>query len=132
MNVRILILEDDLETLTKLLGGLTLFEDQLNQKISVTVLSEYWQVEEHLNKSSKEKFAFILLDRDCKIGGSFHILDLEKFKNSTIIGISSVPRYNQELREKGINLIVDKDYNNLADFASKVIDLIKHNLGNYA
>lgn len=126
--MRILILEDDLETLSKLLGGLTLLENQLNQKISVTVFSEYWQVEEYINKSSKEQFEIILLDRDCKIGGSFHILDLDKFKNSTVIGISSVPRYNQELREKGINLMVDKDYKNLNVFASKVIDLVRRNI----
>ncbi len=123
--MRILILEDDLETLSKLLERLTRLEGELEKKISVTIFSEYWQVEEHLNSGSRERFDFILLDRDCKLGGSFHILDLEKFPGAVVIGISSVPRYNQELRAKGAKLIVDKDYNRLDEFADEVTKLIR-------
>ncbi|MFA6129294.1 MAG: hypothetical protein WC699_18485 [Bacteroidales bacterium] len=123
--MRILILEDDLGTLTKLLEYLARLENSLDLKVSVTVFSEFWQVEEHLNSGTKEKFDFILLDRDCKIGGSFHILNLDKFPEAVVIGISSVPRYNQELRDKGIKLIVDKDYNKLDEFAQKVMLLIR-------
>lgn len=108
---------------------LTKLEDKLSKKISVTIFSEYWQVEEHLNTETKEKFDFILLDRDCKLGGSFHILDLSRFPSSIIIGISSVPNYNQELRNKGVKLIVDKDYNKLDEFANKVIQTIESQLG---
>lgn len=40
----------------------------------------------------------ILLDRDCKIAGSFHILDIEKFGVHKIISILSTPR-DEELEE---------------------------------
>ena len=121
-------MEDDLESLTKLMEQLTHMEDEVSQKVSVTVFSEYWQVEEHLNAGGREKFDFILLDRDCKIGGSFHVLDLGMFPSATVIGISSVPKYNQELRNKGINLIVEKDYDRLAEFASKVAAIIRQSI----
>ena len=130
--MRILILEDDLETLTKLFENLTRLENDISKQISITVYSEYRQVEEHLNTGTKERFDFILLDRDCKLGGSFHVLDLNKFSSSIIIGISSVPKYNQELREKGVKLIVDKDYKQLDKFAGEVIQTIKQNLINIA
>ena len=123
-----MILEDNLETLSNLLMGLTKLENELEQKISVTVFSEFWQVEEHLNRSGKEKFDFVLLDRDCKLGGSFHILDLDKYSHSVIIGISSVPRYNQELAAKGVKNIVGKDYNDLANFTDRVMSLIRSNV----
>lgn len=53
--VKILILEDDLEAISKLLGKLALLENQhTNQGLSIStvVLSEYQQVEELINKSS--------------------------------------------------------------------------------
>jgi hypothetical protein len=122
---RILILEDDLETLACLLKELYLLEERLGQKVAVTIFSEYWQVEDYLNTSPKEKFEIILLDRDCKAGGSFHVLDFEKFKEAQIIGISSIPKYNQDLLEKGITKIVHKDYQNLKTFSLKVTTLIE-------
>lgn len=125
---RILILEDDLETLTTLLKYFTRLEKIIEndrKDIAVTVFSEYWQVEDYLNVSPREKFDVILLDRDCKAGGSFHALDLKRFKDSEIIGISSIPEYNEELRKKGIKRIVFKDYQNLEDFSFKVMGLIK-------
>lgn len=125
---RILILEDDLETLATLLKYLTRLEkiiEKDGKDIAVTILSEYWQVEEHINSSTTEKFDVILLDRDCKAGGSFHALDLNKYKEAEIIGISSIPEYNDQLQAKGIQKIVFKDYQNLDDFAFKVIGLIE-------
>jgi len=126
--MRILILEDDLETLTKLLDHLTHLEDNLQTNIAVTVFSEYWQVEEHLNQGTKEKFDFVLLDRDCKLGGSFHVLDLKKFPASTIIGISSNPEYNKELLAKGVKITVNKDYQHLDNFAEEVIRIFRKNM----
>lgn len=125
---RILILEDDLETLATLLKHFTLLEKRIQNEgrdIAVTVLSEYWQVEEHINPSTTEKFDVILLDRDCKAGGSFHALDLNKYKDSEIIGISSIPEYNDQLKKQGITKIVWKDHQNLDDFAIKVSSLIE-------
>ena len=122
---RILILEDDLETLSYLLKELYLLEEKSNQEIAITTFSEYWQVEDYLNTNPKEKFDIILLDRDCKAGGSFHTLDFKKFKDSQIIAISSVPKYNQELTDKGIKRIVHKDYQNLEAFSLKISTLIE-------
>ncbi len=125
---RILILEDDLETLATLLKYLTRLEkiiEKDGKDIAVTILSEYWQVEEHINSSTTEKFDVILLDRDCKAGGSFHALDLNKYKDSEIIGISSIPEYNDQLKKLGITRIVWKDHQNLDDFAIKVIGLVE-------
>jgi hypothetical protein len=122
---RILILEDDLETLGKLINQIERLEKSQETVLSVSVFSEYWQVVDYLNINPREKFDVILLDRDCKKGGSFHVLNIEKFKPATIIGISSVPEYNQKLKELGITQTVDKNYNELDTFARTVGSLVE-------
>ncbi|OIP58155.1 MAG: hypothetical protein COX79_01800 [Candidatus Levybacteria bacterium CG_4_10_14_0_2_um_filter_36_16] len=121
-DIRILLLEDDVETLSLLLQCLYKlqkhFEDRLS--IAITVLSEYTQVEEYLNKVSRNVFDIILLDRDCFASGSFHVLDFNKYPPNKIIGISSIPPYNQELEAKGVKRIVWKDYQNLHAFVEQV------------
>ncbi len=133
-TIRILILEDDLETLARLFKGLAQLEDRYADKglsISTIVLSEYQDVEGLINKSSMD-FDVILLDRDCKIGGSFHILDIDKFGADKIISISSVPQYNEETKLRGVTKIVHKDYSDLDKFADEVIrqidTMVKGNL----
>jgi hypothetical protein len=122
--IKLLILEDDLETISKILEELAKLENKLvNEKgieISTIVLSESPQVENLVNKNPTLNFDVILLDRDCKIGGSFHNLDIQRFGTNKIIGISSVPEYNEELVRQGVTKIVHKDYKNLNDFAKKV------------
>lgn len=121
-------MEDDLEALSELLGRLSKLEDKLanqNKDIAVTVFSEYTQVEDYINKSDNSVFDIILLDRDCKVGGSFHVLNLEKFDKDKVISISSVPEYNEQAKEKGIMRIVHKDYENLDQFADKVIQNVE-------
>lgn len=128
-TVRILILEDDLRTLAILLQKLSLLEKELRDKdIGVTILSEYSQVEEYLNKAEKNIYDIILLDRDCKACGSFHCLDFGKYKQSKIISISSVPDYNEQAKQKGVKSIVFKDYSNLDEFADKVLEEIKNKI----
>src|SRR3989344_4357643 len=95
-TIRILILEDDLETLSLIFEKLHLLEEKLANSekpkdFSVVTLSEYTQVEEFINKSQKFDFDVILLDRDCKAGGSFHVLDIERFGADKIISIPSIP-----------------------------------------
>lgn len=126
-TVRILILEDDLETLSVLLSKFNSLEKKLSwgsNDIAVTVLSEYTQVEEYIN-NTKMPFDIILLDRDCKAGGSFHTLNFDKFDVDKIISISSVPEYNENAKLKGVTRIVYKDYKDLENFANKVIDEIQ-------
>lgn len=123
---RILILEDDLKTLSALLDKLSKLEEQNNSfDFAVTTLSEYTQVEEYVNKKQDNDFDIILLDRDCKACGSFHVLDFDKFNVNKIISISSVPDYNELARKKGITKIVYKDYEKLDEFSDKVIEEIK-------
>lgn len=121
---RILILEDDLKTLSLLLDRLSELEHDLSytgKQIAVTVLSEYTQVENYINSADKVSFDVILLDRDCKVGGSFHVLDFTKFDPKKIIAISSVPEYNELLKGKGITKMVWKDYSNPSVFVEKVM-----------
>ena len=125
-TIRILILEDDLETLSLLLKKLHLLEDKLadsptTKDFSIVTLSEYIQVEEFINNSKNIDFDVILLDRDCKAGGSFHILDIERFGADKIISISSIPEYNEEAKARGVTKVVFKDYSNLNDFSEKVV-----------
>ena len=130
-TIRLLILEDDLETLSKLFVKLTGLENKyaennLRKDFSVVVLSEYTQVEDYINNNPKANFDIILLDRDCKVGGSFHVLDLERFGVDKVISISSIPQYNEEARKKGITKIVHKDFQDLDNFADKVVSFIEH------
>lgn len=118
--LRILILEDDLETVYKLVECLNSLQNTLNLDIGTTVLSDYYQVEDYLNKAEKNVFDVVLLDRDCFSGGSFHVLDFSKYPIEKIIGISSTPPYNEELKEKGVSRIVHKDYQNLDRFIEEV------------
>lgn len=117
--VRVLILEDDLETLS------VIFKVLARTKIDFIpiVLSTYEQVEKLINPS-KMVFDLILLDRDCAFGGSFHILDIEKFGVDKIIAISSVPEYNDQLRQKGVSKVILKNYANLDEFSKKVVNAI--------
>lgn len=125
-TIRILILEDDLKTLAILFDKLSVMEDKSDlYDFAVTILSEYHQVEEYINKKTDKDFDIILLDRDCKAGGSFHILDFSRFSSNKIISISSIPEYNEQARNKGVKRIIWKDYENLDDFSNKVMKEIE-------
>jgi len=125
-TIRILILEDDLKTIEALMGKLAVLEEAIYSKdLAVTVLAEYTQVEEYVNKKNAQDFDIILLDRDCKACGSFHVLDFAKFGVDKIISISSTPEWNEEAKARGVTRIVHKDYENLDLFADKVIEQIK-------
>jgi len=126
-TTRVLILEDDLETLSVIMKSLFILEEELVDKtdFAVTVFSEYTQVEDYLNRIESPNFDLILLDRDCKLCGSFHIMDFEKFGKDKIISISSTPQWNEEAEAAGIRRIVPKDYSNLEDFNERLNREIK-------
>ncbi|MDD3712457.1 MAG: hypothetical protein PHZ28_03065 [Candidatus Izemoplasmatales bacterium] len=132
-TTRILILEDDLKTLSVIMDGLFELEEELYGKtdFAVTVFSEYTEARDYLNNLEKSEFDIVLLDRDCKLGGSFHILDFEKFGKDKIISISSTPQWNEEAKAAGINRIVPKDYMNLSDFENRLVKEIKNVKENY-
>lgn len=130
---RILILEDDLLTLSVLLRKINLLEEELlkdnpPKDIAITTLAEYTQVEEYLNKTNHIKFDVILLDRDCKACGSFHCLDFEKYGKDKIISISSTPQWNKEAVKKGVGRVIFKDFSQLEKFTDKVIGEIRRML----
>ena len=130
LNKTILILEDDLLTLSKILERLGTIEQEQPYDFSVITLTNYLQVEHFINKNSAIHVDMILLDRDCKPGGSFHVLDLERLGADKVIAISSVPEYNKQAIARGVSRVVEKDYRNLDSFADRlaeeVEDLIKH------
>lgn len=126
-TVRILLLEDDLETVSVLAKKISELEQELldsGTDIALTVLSEYTQVERYINTDDKHQY-LVLLDRDCKAGGSFHVLDFEKVGINNIIAISSTPQWNEEAKARGVKRVVWKDYNNLEKFAGEVLGNIK-------
>lgn len=127
--IRILILEDDNQTLTLLLHKITKLEIELHElrkaEIAVTVLSEYTQVEQYVNKINRDFFDVILLDRDCKATGSFHTLDIEAFGQERIISISSIPEWNEDAKKRGIKRVVHKNFELLPEFSDEVINQIK-------
>lgn len=131
-TVRILLLEDDLKTvaaLTQYLAGLEEEMDDQGMDMSLVVLSEYSMVEDYINPDSRHTFDVVLLDRDCKMGGSFHALDFEKFGVEKIISISSTPQWNEEAQAKGVTRVVWKDYENIYYFAEKVMKEVRDILG---
>lgn len=121
----ILILEDDLKTLSKILARLAKLEEDQPFYFSLVVLTDYLQVEDYINSNPKAKFDIVLLDRDCKLGGSFHVLNLEKYGADKVISISSVPEYNAQVQERGVTKVVLKDYQYLDKFAEDVVNLIE-------
>ncbi len=131
-TIRILILEDDLKTLAVIMDSLFVLEEELFGKtdFAVTVFSEYSQVEDYLNQIEGPNFDIILLDRDCKLCGSFHVLNFEKFGRDKIISISSTPQWNEEAEAAGIKRIVPKNYSILENFKNLLIDEIKTLLRN--
>jgi hypothetical protein len=125
LHKSILILEDDFRTLSKILEKLAVLEDDQPYDFSLIILTTFEQVEMYINKSQKTKVDIILLDRDCKLGGSFHVLDIERLGPEKVIGISSVPNYNEEARKRGVRRVVPKDFKKLDEFADTVVGEIQ-------
>ena len=124
----ILILEDDLRTLSAILSQLSVLEDEQSFSFTLTILTDYMQVENYINSNPNAKFDIILLDRDCKLGGSFHVLDIERLGLDKIIPISSVPDFNIQLRKRGVTKVVEKDYANLKLFAEEIARIVEEML----
>jgi len=119
-NIKVLVLEDDLETVEKIFSVLRVIEDENKVSFCVTVIPDYIQVEELINKNPQVKFDVLLLDRDCFLGGPFHNVDLKNFDIGKVISISSVPQYNEDAKKIGVRRVVVKEYQNLENFAIRL------------
>ena len=128
-NIKILVLEDDLETIENILSVLRKIEEEKEVAFSVTVIPDYIQVEELINKNPQVKFDILLLDRDCFLGGSFHNVNLKNFDIDNVISISSVPEYNDHAKAMGITRMVPKDYSDLDIFANNLEKELKQIIG---
>lgn len=120
-NKTILILEDNLKVLSTLLDKLYILEGDQPWELSVIVLTNHQQVEDYINSNPIASFDIALLDYDDKLGRSFHALEIERFGAEKVIAISSVPKWNEEARKRGVTKVVLKDYSKLDDFADKVV-----------
>ena len=121
----ILILEDNLKVVSKILYYLYELEQDQPYDFSVIVLTTYQQVEDYINSNPKANFDIILLDGDCKLNQSFHILDLERFGADKVITISSVKDYNEKAKKRGVKRVIEKDLANIEDFSQKVVKEIE-------
>lgn len=128
---KILILEDDFEAVSKIMAELYKLEGHFAPvDFDVTVLSTYESVKNLINPQEKDSYDVIILDRDCKLCGSFHVLDIEKFGPEKVISISSTPTWNEEAQVRGVKRIVPKSFSDLEGFAKNVAEEIGHILIN--
>lgn len=125
LNKNILILEDNLKTLAKILEKLWILEGDQPYEFSTVVITNYVQVEKLINNSKDISFDVILLDRDCKLGGSFHTLDIERFGADKVIAISAVPEFNEDAKKRGVKRTILKDIQNLDQFTTKVVSEVE-------
>ena len=126
LSKTILILEDNLQVLSKLLDKLFILEQDQPYDFSVIVLTNHQQVKDYVNSNPKAQFDIIILDRDCKLNNSFHVLDIERFGADKVISISSVPEYNQEAKQRGVKRVVLKDLQYIDKFAIKVVKEVEN------
>lgn len=131
-DIKILVLEDDLETVEKIFSVLRKIEEEGKFIFGTTVIPDYVQVEELINKNPHVKFDILLLDRDCFLGGSFHNVNLKNFDISKVISISSVPAYNDHAKAMGVTKIVPKNYSDLNAFASNLEKELRLVIQNFA
>jgi len=132
-TLRILIIEDDLKTLSVITDRLFEIEETLVGKndFAVTVFSEAHELQNYLEKFDNFFFDIVICDRDSKEGASFHALPLEKLGMQKIIAISTVPGYNDELLRRGAKRALTKDYEEIEKFGNnlkeEIIDLLSLN-----
>lgn len=125
LTKQVLILEDNLLVLARLLSELHKLEGDQPNELSLVILTTAEQVQKYINSDPNPIFDVIILDRDDKLNRSFHILDIERFGAEKVIAISTVKEYNEEARVRGVTRIVEKDLRDIDEFAGKVIKEIE-------
>lgn len=121
----ILILEDNLLVLSKLLAKLDILEQDQPYSLSLVILTDSQQVEDYINNNPKADFDVIILDCDCKINKSFHNLNFERFGAHKVISASAVPQHNENAKKRGVSRVVLKDIGDYDGFAGKVVRTVE-------
>jgi spore coat polysaccharide biosynthesis predicted glycosyltransferase SpsG len=117
---RILILEDNLRVLSVLIKTIKEIEQELNENIAVSVISEGEKAGLFEEDLKEDLFDVVLLDRYSKGKKDFHQVVTEFVNPQKVISISSMPQANQLAIDKGVLLSVTKDYSDLKLFGEKV------------
>lgn len=121
LHKNILILEDNLQVLSKLLDKLYVLEQDQPYDFTLIALTTGQQVQEYIHNNPTATFHVIILDRDDKLNESFHVLDVERFGPEKVIAISSVSEYNTEAKRRGVKRVVLKDFKALDSFVDRVV-----------
>lgn len=121
LRKNILILEDNLLVLSKLLDKLYVLEQDQPYDFTLIALTTGQQVQEYVHNNPNASFDVIILDRDDKLNESFHIFEIERFGPEKVIAISSVPEYNAEAKRRGVKRVVLKDFKGLDAFVDSVV-----------
>ncbi len=131
LSKSILILEDNLKVLSNFLEKLFVLEQDQPFDFALVILTTSKQVEDYVNNNPKAMFDIVIIDRDCKLGGSFHVLELNRFNINNIISISTVEEYNEDLKKKGVRRVVLKDQRDLDKFSEQVTKEVEQIIRSY-
>lgn len=122
---KVLILEDNLYALSALLKALGDFEQELMVKYGVDIAVTVYSTMQDNRQLPDLDLDVIILDRDDKVGASFHDLHWNKIKVGTVIATSTIPEWNEMLARKGATHIVRKDFLDLDTWAEEVVTHVK-------
>ena len=115
----ILILEDNPLVIAQIVFLLQKIETEYPVEFIPTSFPTLKETQAFLQKNTQQ-FDIILLDRNDKIGESYHDLPLESLGLDSIISISSVQTRNEEAKKRGISKSILKDYEHLETFLGKL------------
>lgn len=115
----ILILEDNPMVLAHIAYLLQRLESEVSVRFIPVSFPTVEEAHAYLTDTG-DAFDIVLLDRNDKSGNSYHTLDLEKIGVQNIISISSVPRNNEEARQRGVTRVVEKQYEHMDAFSHEL------------
>lgn len=124
--INILILVDDIATISVLADRISIIDNGLTDTtISITVLSDYFQVDEYVSRMDNHRFNIILLDEDCAAGRALFNFKIEEIGPEKIIAFTSKPAYIEMARKRGISKIITNDLQKPMAFIDKVAHYTK-------
>jgi hypothetical protein len=128
-GLHVLILEDTPQVIESLRTAIEGISNDTGVDLRTSIYTTSREVEEEVNRFPAGYYDAIILDRNAADGGSFHVLDIERFGAEKIISISSLPHLNLKAAERGVNRLVDKNHRDLAGFTAAVVVELRDILG---